>query len=621
MNAHRKRLVQAWIHYRQGHRPQSEAFCRQVLAANPGNAEAHRLMGLLLCDRERHDEALRHLQRAASLDPADAEVIDATARCLLQAKRPAEALALVRRAVAQWPDRASSRFWLGRALRESGRPQSALTELRAAHDRGFAGDDWHEQMGLAFAETGYPNSAIRHLETVLAPQGRPESNEILARLIASYRSVGRLEDAAALYERILARDPGDLAALADRADLLESLKRHDEAKDLIEPPARARSLHPALAETYARVARADKRQPDALAHLAQVFDANPTLPNAVAARLRFLEGQLHEDLGRYDEAFAAYTAGNRLTGLRFDPAAFERQVSRIIQSFTAETIERLRVHGSESERPVLVVGMPRSGTSLAEEIMAAHPEVFGAGELPRLLRLAEALPRHAGRQAPDALAPAPPRPADFPEGINDLDATRIARLASNYLDYLDEFAGPTPRRVVDKLPVNFLHLGLFAILFPKGRIVHCTRHPLDTCMSCFSTMLIEPFAWGGSLEHLAVAYGQYRRLMDHWRSVVGSQLMDLSYEAMVADQEALSRQLIAFIGLEWNDACLRFFESRRGVRTPSRDQVRKPIYATSIARWRRFEKHLGPLVEGLKGLVPSEENRPVPGPRYPPRGR
>jgi hypothetical protein len=233
--------------------------------------------------------------------------------------------------------------------------------------------------------------------------------------------------------------------------------------------------------------------------------------------------------------------------------------------------------------------MPRSGTTLVEQILASHPEGAGAGELPDVIGMATGLPRVLG--VPEA----------YPECVADLDRAALDRLAEGYLKRV-QGRFPDARRVVDKMPQNFLHLGLIALLFPKARVVHCVRDPLDTCLSCYTTAFAVPHDYARDLGHLGRYYRAYARLMQHWRRVfeaLDRPLLELPYEDVVADLEGRTRTLLAFVGLPWDERCLRFHETRRDVGTASYDQVRRPIYNTSIGRWKRFERHLGPLKAAL----------------------
>ncbi len=274
----------------------------------------------------------------------------------------------------------------------------------------------------------------------------------------------------------------------------------------------------------------------------------------------------------------------------FDPEKTRHGISRKIAFFSRERLARLPRASNESELPVFIVGMPRSGTSLVEQILACHPAVFGAGELRDISRLADSL---KAASAPDA---------EGPEDLAVLDEDSLDDAAAQHLDRLHALGGAAAR-VTDKMPYNFNNLGLISLLFPRARVIHCVRDPLDTCLSCY----FQNFARGNfhsfDLRHVGLFYTQYQRLMRHWRAVLDIPVLDVHYEEHVAEPERVCREMLAFLDLEWDRACLRFHESKRVVKTASRDQVRRPIYTRSAGRWRHYDAYLGPLKEALAGAV------------------
>jgi hypothetical protein len=232
--------------------------------------------------------------------------------------------------------------------------------------------------------------------------------------------------------------------------------------------------------------------------------------------------------------------------------------------------------------------MPRSGTTLVEQILASHPAVFGAGELLRVGEIAQRLPSALGSRL------------DYPLCLADFSQQAADAAAQEYLDYLQSLSGGEATRVTDKMPGNFMHLGLIDLLFPGARIIHCMRDPLDTCLSCYSQNF-NGHEYTHDLSHLGHFYRDYQRIMQHWRGVVRVPVLEVQYEALVEDPEPGSRRLIEFCGLPWDDSCLRFYENKRTVVTASYDQVRRPIYKTSTERWRNYERHIDPLKAALAG--------------------
>jgi hypothetical protein len=300
----------------------------------------------------------------------------------------------------------------------------------------------------------------------------------------------------------------------------------------------------------------------------------------------------HARAGHTDEAFAAYRQAYELRrgllqdrGQAFDAARHRAYVDRLIAAFDPAYFRRAAGWGSDSELPVFVVGMPRSGSTLVEQILASHPQVFGAGELGELPRLTARLAKAAGSADPQRT------PLPLP------DEATARQLAAALLGQLTRLGGGATR-VVAKTLENFLLLGVIATLFPRARVIHCRRDPLDVALSCyFQNFQSLDFTW--SLDDIAAYYREYERLMAHWHRVLPLPIHEVCYEDLVRRQEEVSRALLAHCGLDWDERCLAFFENRRAVRTASTLQVRKPISTQSIGRWQRYRAHLGPLLSAL----------------------
>jgi hypothetical protein len=335
------------------------------------------------------------------------------------------------------------------------------------------------------------------------------------------------------------------------------------------------------------------RFPDEEVRRVRELAARPDLPIDELCRLNFALAQILDKSGSYDEAFAHCRRANELRqeidrrcGHVYDPAEQSRYADRQIATFTPAYFERVRSFGSDSELPVFVVGMPRSGTTLAEQIIASHPRAHGAGELRDIGRMVGTLPQRLGGAD------------NYPECLARLDEATARALAEEYLQRLRQLGGEAVR-VVDKFPTNFLYLGLIATLFPRARVVHCRRDPIDTCLSCYFQNFADPLPFKLDLGHLGHYYCEYERLMAHWTRVLPVPVFELRYEELTADQEAVSRRLVEFCGLEWDERCLRFHEARRPVQTASALQVRRPLYRSSVGRWKRYESHLRTLLETL----------------------
>ncbi len=402
------------------------------------------------------------------------------------------------------------------------------------------------------------------------------------------RASHRVDDAIEAVDRGLALEPNNLSAIAAKGDLLYIRGDLEEGIALMEPAFHQGCTNPQYLATLGRLLVAAKRSDDAIPVLKRALLGQSDNDQQLAWPHMQL-GQIYEKQGDYEQAWEHYEKANRYRGTLFQPALHMASVKENIAYWSADRLARLpRARNRKAEQLVFIVGMPRSGTSLIEQILASHPDVYGGGEL-----------NHVAIAARDLLTPTLKEPSIGAR----LDALRQPVVDRISRSVHKQMVAPCPhaKRFTDKMPQNFRHLGLIELLFPQAKIIQTKRDPRDICMSCFTHLFgggnNQPFA--GNLTHLGIYYKTYEQLMDHWKSVLSLPILEVEYEKMVDDLEGYARRIIEHVGLPWNDACLRFYETKRDVITESTDQVRKPIYASSIGRWKRFERHLGPLLAAL----------------------
>ncbi len=321
--------------------------------------------------------------------------------------------------------------------------------------------------------------------------------------------------------------------------------------------------------------------------------SNATQPTDERLSAGFALGALLDAAGDYEAAFATYASANRLayesfttTGNRFDIAQFRRGIDQIRAAFVPATFEATKDWGNPSEGPVFIVGMPRSGTTLVEQILASHKQVHGAGERKDIFEIEARLEGDTSGRPP-----------------SEWDQAVVRREAAAQIARLQALGG-SAERVVDKLPDNILQLGLIAVLFPNARVIICRRDPRDICLSCFFQRFRDGMAWTYDLADTAARTSEIERLTAYWHSVLPLRMMEVHYETLVGDLEGESRRLIDFLGLDWDDACLSFHATERAVQTASFWQVRQPLYASSAGRWRHYQPHIRPVLDGLLGLIP-----------------
>ena len=400
---------------------------------------------------------------------------------------------------------------------------------------------------------------------------------------------GRTGPAIAAYKATRVLNPAFADGLASLGLLLmemgqvaESLETLDQALS-VDP----RSAHAWFLRGHMKRFSADDAD---LTRLEKILaDLEPDEATLVARTLlHFTLGKAWMDAGDGDRAFAHLHAGNGLkrSTLRYNPEATRRWMASIGESFTADLMGRFAGAGDPSEAPIFIVGMPRSGTTLVEQILSSHRAVFGAGESPLLDRMAKSFPGDGSR------------PVGYPKLLSGLTHADLGRMGRNYAAAIG--AGIPQARIADKTPTNFLYAGLIHLMLPNARIIHCRRNPLDTCVSCYSKHFLAGVEFSYDLAELGAFYQDYLTLMERWRGLLPpDRFIEIDYEEIVGDVETQARRLVAFCGLDWDDACLTFHRTPRQVRTASALEVRRPIHRESVDRWKAYQRHLAPLLAAL----------------------
>ncbi len=561
----------------------ARALYADICRLTPGDPDAWLMAAAISGDLGLADEARGFLQRALALDPVfpDAHLALATLHHRESQLRPA----LAECDLALQADREFAEAWLLRSavLGAMGRFAEAVDCARRTLALWPDCADACVNLGNGLDAMGQREPAIEAYRQALALD--PNLHAAYAGLAEALVNLGRTDEAAACCAKAVELAPGDPACLRAQARVLQQQGRNEDAFRILEPMIGTGALDAGAAVTLSRACIRLKR-PELAASAIENMLAQTDLSIDTRWKLHMAIGRVYDDMKDYDRAFGHFERGHLLKRGGFDPVAHRAFVTQRITSFSPAAMARLPRARVKSDLPVFIVGMPRSGTTLVEQILSSHPAVFGAGELLRVGDIAQRLPARLESTA------------EYPFCISDLTQEAADAAAREYLDYLRGLAGSDAARVTDKLPGNFMHLGLIELLFPDARVIHCMRDPLDTCVSCYAQNF-NGHEYTHDLAHLGLFHREYRRMMAYWRSVLRLPMLDVQYEDLIGDIEAGGRRLIEFCGLPWDEQCLRFYENERTVMTASSDQVRQPIYRTSAERWRNYEKYLGPLREAL----------------------
>jgi len=480
------------------------------------------------------------------------------------------------------PNQPDALHLMGLIAMEAKLTSAAIQMLKRAVGRKPADPALRGSYADALMEDGDPVAAERQLRRALKLS--PEDQELRCKLARCLAMLGQEESADRIFQAVLACDPRHRTALLAYAGFLVQVGKFDLAETLYRK-AIDTGIDPAAALVGLAGCRKFHAAPPELADIRRLLE-QPGLKAPEAIKLCRAAAKICNDIEEYDEAFQYYVSSKKIIGptpLKPDYAGRYRALRSF---FTSEFFTARTSYGDRSEKPVFIVGMPRSGTTLTEQIIASHPKAAAAGEIGSIRKIAVSL----GFEAADS--------GEFARRVAALKPREATTLARECLSMLSRFSSRAAR-VTDKLPHNFEVLGLAALLLPEAKIIHCRRSPLDTCVSCYLTPLKEAHAYAQDLTALGEYYREYSALMEHWRQVLPTPILEVSYEALVTEPEKEARRLLDFIGLDWDPACLDFQAGGRAVRTISVAEVRRPIYRTSIERWRRYEKFLGPLRAAL----------------------
>ncbi len=635
------------------------SLCRHVIQANPDDINMVALLGAIYLQRNDYSEAEKYLSQAIQLAPSFAKPHEDLGILLVNSGRFAAAVEVLQTAIRLEPSLELANFNLGKALSALGRGPEADKAFEASFElspqrKSLAiAAKLHKEGKFEEAEhlyrrvlQEYPNNidalrmlALIHLESSqfdsaerllkraidlapdfiaplldlgkilrdqeryldaivyleraisLCPQAQVQPQvqaQTLILLASCYAPIGRIEEAIKRYTMCLELNPDHPAALLG---LGHTLKTSGRVAEGIKSYRRCLSVKPENGETYWSLAnlKTFSFTSDEIANM-EKWLATEKLDDNSRVNFLFALGKAHEDKADFEQAWHYYKSGNDQQRMRvsYDPVQTEVLNDAIINVFDEELFAKYANSGHVSPAPIFILGLPRSGSTLLEQVLASHSMVEGTAELSYLSRVITSVNRNQVNGI------------KYPEAIRELNSKHLQTLGEDYLRLAQIHRHENKVFFIDKMPNNFPHIGMLQLMLPNAKIIDARRHPFDACLGNFRQLFAKGQAFTYDLQEIAEYYLQYQRLMDHWDTVLPGKVLHVQYEEVVTDFENQIRRLLEFCGLPWEDQCLQYYNSSRAVRTASSEQVRQPIYKTSLNFWRNYEMHLDELFSVLE---------------------
>lgn len=561
----------------QGKFAEAEQYYKRAISVEPAFTQAHNNLAVCLIDQDRYEEAITSARFATSFDPNYAEAHSTLSMALRSLGKVKDAERAAQKALALEPQSAAAHIELADVLLMLDRYADAEVLLKKALtldiDQERDSARLHLKLANVLDRAQRTDEAIEIVERIVAEN--PEMPEAHFSRAQIYHISNRLDEAEEAIQKTIELRPDYAAPYITLAEIYLSLGRLDDAETAIR---KAQELNPKLPAIYLSLSHVKKYEDgdDDFNQLLALHNDGIQRGLAQNAALNFALFEAYEDIGDYEKAFGHLKAANdfKRRNIPYDQGAQENTYAQTKNIFTPQFIDQFKDKGYNSDIPVFILGMPRSGTTLTEQIISAHPDAYGAGELTDM--------------------------GTLNRRFRELTPDNADKYGEAYVEAVKKYdKSGTAKRITDKMPGNYMHIGRIVSILPNAKIIHCRRDPVDNCLSCFKQNFSRGQYWSYNLDDLAHQYKQYNALMDYWREILGDRFIEVRYEETVSDFENQARRIIDYIGLEWNDACLEPHKQKRSVLTASKTQVLQPIYTSSVRAWQRYEEQLAPLMDAL----------------------
>ncbi len=558
----------------QGHNEEAIKYFDKATDIRPKNHHAHYNKALALQDLGQFEKSAIAARYAVDFKEDYADGYNALCSALIEIGEFSQAHFAAQRAVQFKPDDAESYLNLADVLYLAGSFDDGHAALKKALKLDPDNARTYSKLSNIYERLDEAEDALWAIDKAI--ELAPDSPIFIARKASILHIANDIEEALKCADQALEMKPDMIPALITKAEILIAINDHEAAQKVIQQAKDVNPDHPLIYFTAASIKKFESEEDEDLQKIIELQKENAGMGSVYASSLNFALARAYEQMKQYDKAFEYLAAANdqkRIT-IPHNENSVIQAFERIKQEFKPEVLQALSGHGAESETPVFIVGMPRSGTTLTEQIISSHPDVFGAGELPDILRTKRRM--------------------------GDLTIENLKEAGETYLELSSarDKSGKA-KRITDKMPGNYLNIGIINLILPNAKIIHCRRNPMDTCLSNYKQNFMVGQYWSYNLEDLGAEYQRYEDLMAYWHEQLPGRILDINYEDTVGDLETQARKLIDYIGLEWNDACLEPHKQKRAVLTASKSQVTKPVYKSSVEKWRIYEKQLQPLAEIL----------------------